>query len=213
MHIRELSFCLVRAVGLAGVIAYGLLASQPASADEPFFPDLVFDENKVHNDCIADWYSKHLKVMREPSLWRLSERDRSATVYRFVWLPTFHRPASVRLVQSGEGATLHAVLLSGRGGYEPGKIIVSRSAKIVGRPWEDFKRLLDKVKVWKMPTKDSGADGCDGAQLIFEAVKGGKYHIVDLWTPDGDDDYTKLCRQMLAISGLDVMKDWNEYWE
>jgi hypothetical protein len=178
-----------RAVGLAGLIAYGLVASQPASADEPFFPDLVFDENKEDNDFIVDWYSKHLKAMREPSLWRLSERDRSATVYGFLWLPTFHRPVSVRLVQSGEGATLHAVLLSGRGGCNPGKIVVSMSAKIAGQPWEDFKRLLDKVRVWKMPTTDPGPDGCDGDQLIVEAVSGGRYHIVDRWTPAGDGDY------------------------
>jgi hypothetical protein len=104
-------------------------------------------------------------------------------------------------------------VLSGRGGYEPGKIVVSRSAKIVGRAWEDFKRLLDKVKVWKMSTKDPAPDGCDGDQLIFEAVKGGKYHIVDRWTPDGDNDYSKLCRHMLTISGLDVIKDWNKYRE
>jgi hypothetical protein len=99
-------FRLGRAVGLAVVIAYGLVASQPASADEPFFPDLVFDENKEDNDFTVDWYSKHLKVMKEPSLWRLSERDRSATVYRFLWLPTFHRPVSVRVVQRRGGHAL-----------------------------------------------------------------------------------------------------------
>jgi hypothetical protein len=184
---------------------------QSAKANEPYFPNLVFDSDKEGHDFVVDWYSEHLRAMKEPSLWKLSERDRSATVYRLLWLPTFDRPVSVRLVKSGKWATLHAVLLSGRGGYDPGRVIVSKSAKIAGRQWDDFNRLIDKIKIWQMPTKDPGPDGCDGDQLIFEVVSGGKYHIVDRWSPDGDDDYVKLCRLMLVMSGLDVMKDWNEY--
>lgn len=213
MHLHRMAYCLRTVVRLVVVVTYGQPPIQPANADEPYFPNLVFASDKEDNDFVVDWYSKHLRAMKEPSLWKLSERDRSATVYRFLWLPTFHRPVSVRLVQSGEAVTLHAVLLSGRGGYEPGKIVVSRSAKIAGRPYEDFKRPLGNVKIWQMPTEDPGPDGCDGDQLIFEVVGGGKYHIVDRWSPDGDDDYVKLCRHMLVMSGLDVMKDWNEYRE
>src|SRR4051794_40881868 len=83
----------------------------PVRAEERFFPDLVFDANKEHNDFIVDWYSKHLKAMKEPSLWKLCEKDRSVTVYRLLWLPTFDRPVSVRLVRRSEGAVLYAVLL------------------------------------------------------------------------------------------------------
>jgi hypothetical protein len=179
--------------------------------DEPFFPDLVFDANKEANSFIADWYSKHLKAMSEPSLWRLSGKDRCATVYRFLWLPTFDRPVVVRLVKCGEGAVLHAVLLNGRGGYEPGKVLVGKVARLSGKQWEDFERLLDKVKPWGMPTEEPGGNGFDGDQLILEAVRDGRYQIVDRWSPDGGDDYAKLCRHMLALSGLDVMKTWAEY--
>jgi hypothetical protein len=118
----------------------------PVRAEERFFPDLVFDANKEHNDFIVDWYSKHLKAMKEPSLWKLCEKDRSATVYRLLWLPTFDRPVSVRLVRRSEGAVLYAVLLDGRGGYEPGKIKVNKCMKINGKQWKEFQRLLDKVK-------------------------------------------------------------------
>jgi hypothetical protein len=196
-----------------------MLATNPiayprqAEADEPFFPDLVFYENKERNDFIVDWYSKHLKVMKEPSLWKLSETDRSATVYRFLWLPTFDHPVSVRLVRCNEGAVLRAVLLSGRGGYEPGKIAVSKTAKITGKHWEDFQRLLDKVKPWEMPTKNPDAGGNDGDQLILEAARAGRYHIVDRWSPNAGDDYATLCGYMLQLTGLDVMKTWKEYRE
>jgi hypothetical protein len=173
----------------------------------------VFDASRKNNDFVVEWYSKPLKAMKEPSLWQLSKTDRSATVYRFLWLPTFHRPVSVRLVRSSEGTILHAVLLDGRGGYEPGKIIVSKTVKISAKQWESFQRLLDKVQFWEMPSKDPGNFGKDGDQLILEGVRAGKYHIVDRWSPDAGDDYTKLCRYMLVLSGLDVMKTWVEYRE
>jgi hypothetical protein len=188
-------------------------ATRSAGADEPFFPDLVFDTNRKINDFVVKWYSKHLKAMKEPSLWQLSKKDRSATVYRFLWLPTFHRPVSVRLVRSSEGTILHAVLIDGRGGYEPGKIIISKTAKISGKQWENFQRCLDKVQFWEMPSKDPEDGGLDGDHLILEAVRAGKHHIVDRWSPDAGGDYTKLCRYMLVLSGLDVMKTWEEYRE
>src|SRR5271166_4529571 len=102
-------------MAVALVVAVGLIrADGVAQADEPFFPDLVFDTDREGNDFIVEWYSKHLKAMKEQSLWKLSQKDRSSTVYRFLWLPTFHHPVSVRLVRSSEGVILHAVSLDGR---------------------------------------------------------------------------------------------------
>jgi hypothetical protein len=192
------------------IVAFGLT---PAGADEPFFPDLVFDANREHNDFVVDWYSKALKAMKEPSLWKLSQKDRSATVYRFLWLPTFSRPVAVRVVRSSEGAMLHAVLLDGQGGYDPGKIIVSRSAKLGEKQWEEFLRYLAKVKLWEMPTNDPGPGGKDGDQCILEAAVAGKYHIVDRWSPNATGEYADLCRSMLSLSGLDVMNAWKRYRE
>ena len=101
--------------------AWFMLAMCVAMADEPFFPDRIFGRDQEENDFVVEWYSKHLRAMKEPSLWKLAQNDRSAVVYRFLWLPTFDRPVSVRLVKSGESALLDAVELDGRGGYEPGK--------------------------------------------------------------------------------------------
>jgi hypothetical protein len=64
-----------------------------------------------------------------------------------------------------------------------------------------------------MPTEDESLDGTDGDQLILEGVIEGKYHIVDRWGPNSGADYADLCRHMLVLSGLDVMKTWREYRE
>jgi hypothetical protein len=45
-----------------------VLTMQVARADEAFFPDLVFDEDRERNDFLVEWYSKHLKAMKERSL-------------------------------------------------------------------------------------------------------------------------------------------------
>ena len=77
--------------------------------------------------------------MREPSLWKLSHADLGATVYRFLWLPSFHHPACVRIVKTGGAATLRLVVLDGFGGYEPGS--ESRStgrSRSAGCQWEEL---------------------------------------------------------------------------
>lgn len=58
----------------------------PVKAQEPYFPELVFfPKNKEVNSIIDDMTSVHLKAMKEPSLWKLSRKDRTPTVYRFLW--------------------------------------------------------------------------------------------------------------------------------
>ncbi|WP_165228068.1 hypothetical protein [Aquisphaera insulae] len=190
------------------------LVARAAVADEPYFPDLVFDRDRGANDFTVDWYSKHLAAMKEPSLWALSRKDPAATTYRFLWLPTFHHPAAVRLVESDGGGMLHAVLLDGKGGYEPGKVIASIRRKLNDAEWKEVRRLLDRARPWDLPTtSDPLLDGEDGDQLIVETVRAGKYHIVDRWGSTETADYRNLCRHLLALSGLDVMKTWKEYRE
>ncbi len=202
------------AVPTAIVLIEVIFAMCVAMADEPFFPDRIFGREKEDNDFVVEWYSKHLKAMKEPSLWKLAQNDRAAIVYRFLWLPTFDRPVSVRLSKSGDSAMLHAVELDGRGGYEPGKIAVRRTLKLDGKQWEDFKRRVDKAHFWPSPTEKADDDIIlDGDQLILEGVMTGKYHIVDRLGAVSDADYAELCRQMLVLSGLDVMKTWQKYRE
>jgi hypothetical protein len=194
------------------------VASHPAkgwciSPDEPFFPDRVFDEDKRWNDFVDRWFSNHLKAMKEPSLWMLSQRDTKAVIYRFLWLPTFDRPVSVRIVESKDGATFHAVLLGGRGGYDPGKVVETKSEKLSESQWKDVQARLEKLQFWKMPTDDPEPGGTDGDELILEGTSGGHYHIVVRYGPTSQADYVGLGQSLLALSGLDVMKTWKEYRE
>jgi hypothetical protein len=168
---------------------------------EPYFPDLAFHQDKERNEFNVEWYTKHLRAMREPSLWKLSRSDRKATVYRFLWLHSFDHPVCVRLVKAGDRIVMHALVLDGLGGYEPGDVVINKQVILSIEQWNRLGHFLDKAEFWAMPTEDEDGGGSDGAQLIVEAVKDGQYHLVDRWSPESGP-YLVLCQFMLDLSGL-----------
>jgi hypothetical protein len=155
--------------------------------------------------------SSLMVAMGEPSLRMLSRRDQGATVFRFLWRPTFHHPVCVRIDRKANGTKLRAVVLHGLGGYDPGHIAIDRTIELDEAQWQGFERHLEAAAFWKIPTKDPNDDGSgvDGDSCIIEGVKGGLYHIVHRSEPD--PAYTALCRSMLDLTGLKTRKAWEEY--
>ena len=91
----------------------------------------MFDsEDKVRNDFWDGTYTKTLRAMGEPSLWKLSKDDRATSVFRLFWEPSFHHRISVRIVKSHGLVQIYAVELDGKGGLEPGKIAVKKNANV-----------------------------------------------------------------------------------
>jgi hypothetical protein len=154
-------------------------------------------------------YSVFLRAAGEPSLCLLAREDRAATVFRFLWLPSFDHPLTVRAFKTGNGARLEAVVLDGKGGYEPGRVAIARAVELSESQWKGLERHLEATAFWEMPTEVPEPDGSDGDFCIFEGVKDGRHHIVDRWSPE--PAYTTLCRYMLDLTGLKVQKAWEEY--
>jgi hypothetical protein len=152
--------------------------------------------------------------MQEPSLSKLADQDHTATVYRFLWLPSFHDPVSVRFIKSGDGMILHAVRLNRRqGGYEPGRIVASKTARLTRAHWERIASHLEKAKFWTLPTHKRQPFGglvVDGDTLVVEGVNDGKYHFVVRHSLPGGN-FVDLCRAMLFMSRIDVRKLWFDY--
>jgi hypothetical protein len=94
------------------------------------------------DDFLAKWYSEDLFAMREPSLWALSREDPKAVAYRFTYVPSFRRPFAVRVIHSGESATLHAVQLDASSGYAGGKPVDLKGVKLSKEQWIGLKRLV-----------------------------------------------------------------------
>ena len=196
---------------LAALAVITALGSLGFSSNPPvlFFPDLAFDEEKDHSDFVAKWYSKHLRAMGEPSLWAHARDPQNPTVYRLLWLPTFRHPVCVRIHRTPSGATLHATVLDGKGGYEPGFVAIERDIVLSEKQWIDMSELVERAGFWDMPTRLEDDGGCDGDQLIVEGLSGAKYHLVDRWEAEGH--YERLCRQMLDLTGLNVQRNRAAY--
>ena len=191
---------------LAG-LAFGLAASSghPTRPPKPSFPAGAMHEPEGISRSDAEWYSKHLTAMDEAPLWR----DRDATVYRLLWLPSFDNPVCVRIDRTAEGARLHARVLDGKGGSEPGQVAIDRWLTLDDGRWRELERLLEAASFWDLPTKPKDHGGFDGDQLIVEGVQGSRYHVVERWMPD--PAYARLCRYMLDLTGMNVEKAWDRY--
>ena len=65
---------------------------------QQYFPPGILGKGHQQDEFRNQWYSKHLKALREPSLWEASQLDFTTEAYRFLYLRSFHHPISVRLV-------------------------------------------------------------------------------------------------------------------
>lgn len=164
----------------------------------------------LFSEFTVEWYAEHLSAMKEPSM--LSLKDCSVESYRFLWLRSFHAPIAVRLWHFNGQRFLVAKKLSGKGGYEPGKIVISRIKSLSEEEWSSFKNFLNESSFWEIPTEEPTVEnpdgsitvGLDGAQWIMEGVSKNRYHIVDRWSAKAK--YREACLYLLKLAGLKVKK-------
>ncbi len=170
----------------------------PAAA--AFFPAQPEDGPGGLGEFRVEWYSKHLKAMKEPSLWGLSRNAGGPESYRLLLLPSFTHPIAVRITKDGVGATLRAVVLTGKGGYEPGRVAIDRTLSLDAGQWAGLEKEIEAAEFWSLPTTVADDSGTDGEQYVVEGLKGGRYHVVDRWEPD--PAYKELIGHIFGLSGL-----------
>ncbi len=154
--------------------------------------------------------SSRLSVLHENSLGDLAGRDHDATVYHLSWLPTFHHPVFVRIERTGEGARLHAKVLDGKGGYEPGQVAIERRLALGAEQRDRLDWLIEQAAFWEPPTRrKEDMMVLDGDHIILAGVKGGKYHVV--YQEILDPPYETLCHYMLELTNIDLGEQWTDY--
>jgi len=155
----------------------------PASDSDFFFPVNALDTARSDNDAFErEWYSRHLVAMRQASL-SCGEASASET-YRFLWLRSFHRSISVRVVLKRDGARIEFIELTGSGGYEPGHIRRHTERRLSQNEVDRFAKALNDADFWQLPTSISDR-GLDGAEWIIEGQRRGTYHVVERLSPEG----------------------------
>ena len=175
-----------------------------------FFPKSSLDSNSRVDSFKAQWYSKQLEALREPSLFALA-KDREAESYRFLWLRTFHHPVAVRLDRLQDGSwVLVTKVASGAGGYSPGRLVTNTSQGVPTADAQRFLSTVQEVGFWSAPNPIGDQTGTDGSQWIVEAVKSGHYHVVDRWTPK--DGPARALGQFLAFDLASLTIPANEIY-
>ncbi len=193
----------------AGTVpAQSQCAEPPAVLSAQYFPSGVFDTSAPSTK--GNWYACTLGALNEPSLFAL-RNDKSIQVYRFLWLPSFHRPISVRLTVNADGTgsivtrsvDSHAGLLT-KPASDTGKVIRDETSVIDEDQVKEVLVRLQGFSFWSMPTEDEqAAFGEDGAQWILEGLRRGEYHVVDRWSPK-DDSYSALCKYLLHLAKVET---------
>lgn len=148
------------------------------------------------------WYEPHLIAMGEPSIYAGVAQGPQV---RFLWLRTFHRPVAVRVWGTPQGYWLRAVVLSGKGGYEPGRIAEVFERRISMSEWQAMLEKLRAADFMALPSQQESF-GRDGAQWIIEANVFGTYHMVDRWSDDQSPDYYAACLYLMKLAGISVPK-------
>jgi len=182
-----------------------LLACVPAfpCAAQVYFPAGAFDADPRLDQPAAARYSAFLKSVREPSLWELAQRDPGAESYRFVWLRDVDRPVSIRLtVKPGGTGWLYSKISNGTG-RRPGIWGTSGSTSWMTRGWTaSLRAAFAKTGLLSGSEPSRGAaPGPDGSRWILEAVRNGKYDVIDRPSPRPGDPVREAGLLALRRSG------------
>ena len=212
--------------------AVGMVEAQseppsPAVPSRDYFPAGVFDTNTANSS--AMWYGRTLAALEEPSLFAMNEK--TIQVYRFLWLPSFHRPISVRLTVNADGSgsvitksvDKHMGLLLTKDTDEKladsGKLIIDTTTEASREQIQNLVEQLQSLGFWSLPTEEPdekepdskvipGAHmvrvpPVDGARWILEGLRNGEYHVTDRWSPK-NNSYSQLCKYLLKLGQVEV---------
>lgn len=203
------------------VITAGMMLAfvTPSAADdglEKLVSSPVSSETRrtIQNDDGPAYESKAplgiLKERFEEPLLDDKAKDVSET-YRFTYIPTFENSWSIRLtVETENSGELTVKRLTGKGGYNPGEIDLTRTSTISGEP---FKRLVGTLR-----NRDAARPygdltelqvrmlaGLDGATWCLEARRGEVYQCADVWCAEGIEGSKKV----MLEEGLAVYEKLN----
>ena len=151
-------------------------ATLTLTAADAYFPKGSISEFE------QEWYGKHLSAMIEPAL-SPTGKDSGYFAFRVLYLPTWGRPVAVRYEGKQGGFVRRSVMLSGEGGYDPGKIASEKEVKIAKQEVAALIASLEKAGFWKMPQQDD-VIGRDGSEVIIEVIRAGEHRVRVRWTPE-----------------------------
>jgi hypothetical protein len=165
-----------------------LLAGSPAPS--------CFPPTALVDPFLVKWYCAQLAAADEG----LFTADPG---YRFAWIPSFH-PARVVVVRGEAGHfVVIGKVLSGKGGYAPGRLERSTKRTLTSEEWRLLDQRMANAGLWEAPDEDNQR-GADGAEWIVEGRREKRYQFRSAWSPEDSSfpQYRKACEYMLSLAGI-----------
>ena len=127
--------------------------------------------------------------------------------FRLVWFPTFDAPSVFRIWRSGENFFIVTKRLSGKGGYELGKLKTEHTRSLTAEEWNNFVDIINNRCFWNAPSVLKEVPVVDGAFWTFEGSRNKQYHFVDRISPS--EQMKEIFRALFELTG--VKTEYNEY--
>ena len=190
---------------IAGGFIIGLSDSRDSSGfrnrcdDLAYIPDGVFTKQMDSPATLKEYYSS----MQE---WPFSCLERNTEAYRFLYIPSFDSPASIRVWRKGNHSFVEVKQLTQTGipKYGAKDLKVSESRPLSDEQWNHFKDLLAKTSFWSMRVEDDTPVGLDGAMFVLEGHERNNYHVIARRS-DKDDSLMNLTGYFFDLARL----QWN----
>lgn len=198
-------------VALSNLLLSATLVSQSGARD--YFPKEAF--GNVGDEV----YARVLAMMQEPVLAATGSDDRE--VYRFLWAPSFHPYAVVRVERAGA----RVVVAAKRLGRDPRtgeftKLDHPVQKTLTDKQWRILTGRLIAARFWSMPSDEprklspGGIElfMLDGDRWILEGADATRHHGIERAFHEDDRAFETACYCMLYWSGLHkALSDINEY--
>src|SRR5260370_18163379 len=110
--------------------------------------------------------------MKEPRMPEMA-KDKKLIVYRLTILPTWGNPIAIRIQKEGDVYLISSRRLNGEGGYDPGKLVEKKNAKLANADASALEALLVALNVFEMATKH-GTVTCDGNECTLKTTSNQK---------------------------------------
>ncbi|VTR93331.1 Uncharacterized protein OS=Chryseobacterium antarcticum GN=HY04_05025 PE=4 SV=1 [Gemmata massiliana] len=163
-----------------------------------YFPAGVLDPSPNSEELFDGWFSQHLHSAGEQPLFPAP--DNQPLTFRFLALPTWGKPSTVRVEQRGERWWLVGRMTDGDGGYDPGPVIRTAEGWLSATEVQRLDRLFRALSFWELPTAINDT-GCDGTTWVLEGAGTGRYHVAHRWCPD-KGPFAAFCSFLGQLGGF-----------
>src|SRR5260370_8411390 len=158
-------------------IAFFLSTTTLMLADKEYFPVRKSNGDAGLTAFEVKWYSKSLARMKEPKLPEMA-KDKKVIAYRLTILPPWGNPIAIRIQKEGDVYLISSRRLNGGGGYDPGKLVEQKKAKLANSDASALESLLVALRFFEIPTDDRFRRS-DGDKWHLQGTSEGQHHVIN----------------------------------